>query len=114
LLDGAQVSDFHKLKSDELWHFYDGSSTKIYLINEYGKLSEIIIGKKIEDGEVFQTVIKKNQWFAAEVINKKSFTLIGCTVSPGFDFEDFEPGNRKVLMEQFEHHKELIKRFTKP
>lgn len=114
LLEGTQVSKFHKLKSDELWHFYDGASVKIYIIDEKGKLTEIVIGKKIENGEVFQTTIKKNNWFAAEVINKKSCALIGCTVSPGFEFSDFELGNRATLLEQFSEHKNLITKFSKP
>ncbi|HRP93938.1 MAG TPA: cupin domain-containing protein, partial [Ignavibacteriaceae bacterium] len=112
LLDGSQVSKFHRLKSDELWHFYDGSSIKIYVIDESGKLDEITLGRKTEDGEVFQTVIKKNNWFAAEVINKKSFALIGCTVSPGFDFSDFELADVEYLLKNFPDHKRLIQKLT--
>jgi predicted cupin superfamily sugar epimerase len=112
LLEGPQVSKFHRLNSDELWHFYDGSSVKIYVVDERGRLTEIILGKKTENGEVFQTVIKKNNWFAAEVINKRSFALIGCTVSPGFDFSDFELASRDYLLEKYPKHKELIFKFT--
>jgi uncharacterized protein len=112
LLEGSQISKFHKLKSDELWHFYDGDSVKVYVIEENGKLTEILLGNKIEEGEVFQTVIKKNNWFAAEVINKRSFALIGCTVSPGFDFSDFELANSKFLSECFPKHESLILKFT--
>jgi predicted cupin superfamily sugar epimerase len=112
LLEGPQVSKFHRLNSDELWHFYDGSSVRIYVIDEKGKSTEIILGKKTDNGEVFQTVIKKNNWFAAEVINKRSFALIGCTVSPGFDFSDFEIASRDYLLEKYPKHKELIFKFT--
>ncbi len=112
LLDGSQISKFHRLKSDELWHFYDGSSIKIYVIDESGKLDEITLGRKTEDGEVFQTVIKKNNWFASEVINKKSFALIGCTVSPGFDFSDFELADREYLLEKFPKYKSLIQKLS--
>ncbi len=114
LLEGSQISKFHRLKSDELWHFYDGGSVRVYVIDDKGKLKEIILGKKIEDGEVFQTVIKKNHWFAAEVINKRSFALIGCTVSPGFDFSDFELANREYLLDCFPKLKNLILKFTNP
>jgi len=112
LLEGSQISKFHRLKSDELWHFYDGGSVKVYVIEENGKLTEIILGNKIEEGEVFQTVIKKNSWFAAEVVNKRSFALIGCTVSPGFDFSDFELADRKFLLKCFPKHQSLIFKFT--
>lgn len=114
LLEGSQISKFHRLKSDELWHFYDGGSIRVYVIDDKGKLKEIILGKKTEDGEVFQTVIKKNHWFAAEVINKRSFALIGCTVSPGFDFSDFELANRQYLLQSFPKLKNVILKFTNP
>lgn len=112
MLEGKQKSKFHRLKSDELWHFYDGSSTKIYVIDEEGKLSEFVLGRETENGEMFQVVIKKNTWFAAEVIDSISFTLIGCTVSPGFDFSDFELADRTQLLDKFPDHKKLILKFT--
>ena len=65
------------------------------------RLTETVLGRKTENGEVFQAVIRKNTWFASEVVNKKSFALIGCTVSPGFDFSDFEMADRNTLMQQF-------------
>jgi len=114
LLEGSQISKFHRLKSDELWHFYDGDSIKVYILDEKGKLTETVLGKKMEDEEVFQTVIKNNNWFAAEVMNKRSFALIGCTVSPGFDFSDFELANREFLLDSFPMHKNLILKFTNP
>jgi predicted cupin superfamily sugar epimerase len=112
LLDGSQVSKFHRLRSDEQWHFYDGTSVKIFIIDEKGKMQEVVLGKKTELGEVFQTVIKKNSWFAAEVMNKRSFSLIGCTVSPGFDFSDFELADRKTLEEKYPDYKTTIYKFT--
>ena len=112
LLDGKQVSKFHRLKSDELWHFYDGSPVIIYIIDEKGKLSQITLGNRIDHEELFQAVIKKNNWFAAELINKKAFSLVGCTVSPGFDFSDFEFGDREQLILQFPKLEELIERLT--
>jgi predicted cupin superfamily sugar epimerase len=112
LLDGNQVSKFHRLKSDELWHFYDGSSVIIHIIDEKGSMSQTVLGNNLEKGESFQTVIKKNNWFAAELRNKKSFSLVGCTVSPGFDFSDFEFGNGEQLISQYPDFKELIRRLT--
>ena len=114
LLDGSQVSKFHRLKSDELWHFYDGSAIKLYVINEAGEFSTFLLGNDLASGEVFQVVIRKNSWFAAEVMDKKSYSLIGCTVSPGFDFTDFELASRKNLMDQFPNYKVEILRFTNP
>jgi predicted cupin superfamily sugar epimerase len=113
MLVGSQVSNFHKLKSDEIWHFYDGSGVIIFVIDNSGKLSEYRVGKNLEKREVLQVVIKNNHWFAAELIDKTSFCLVGCTVSPGFDFEDFELAKREELLEIFPQHNELIKRFCK-
>lgn len=113
LLDGNQVSTFHRLKSDEIWHYYDGCGVKIHIIEEDGILSEIFLGNNLDNGEMFQVIIKSNNWFAAELVERNSFSLIGCTVSPGFDFEDFELGDRNKLLKQFPQHKEIIKKLTK-
>ena len=72
LLEGNQVSNFHRLKSDEQWHFYDGSSIVIYVIDEGGNLNKIILGRNIEKGESLQTIIKHNSWFVAELLDKTS------------------------------------------
>jgi len=84
------------------------------VIDEDGKICSHLLGNNLVNDEEFQIIIKKNSWFAAEVVDKKSFALIGCTVSPGFDFSDFELANRKELINNFPEHQEIIKRFTKP
>ncbi len=113
LLEGNQVSNFHRLRSDEQWHFYDGSSIVVYVIDEGGNLNKILLGRNIEKGESLQTVIKHNSWFAAELSEKKSFALIGCTIAPGFDFNDFELGKRDELIKTFPQFRELIYRLAK-
>ena len=113
LLEGNQVSNFHKLKSDEQWHFYDGSSIVIHVIDESGNPNKILLGRNIENGETLQTVIKYNSWFAAELSDKTSFALIGCTVAPDFDFNDFELGKRDELIKAFPQFRELIYKLTK-
>lgn len=111
LLEGKQFSSFHILKSDELWHFYDGSAVLLYIISQKGELSVKKLGRD-QDSEL-QLTIEKQNWFAAEVEDKKSFALFGCTVSPGFEFEDFELGKRDDLIKKFPQHSVLIKRLTK-
>lgn len=112
LLDGKQFSAFHLLQSDELWHFYDGCTVIIYIINQKGELDIKRLGKK-KDCEL-QVAIEKQNWFAAELEDKKSFALFGCTVSPGFEFDDFQIGSRKLLTEKFPKHEKLIRTFTNP
>lgn len=112
LLDGNDVSNFHKIKSDEIWHHYEGASVKIYVIDHSGLLKEFLVGKNIEDGESLQLTIPAGCWFCAEILNKSSFALVGCTVSPGFDFNDFELADYVNLSNQFPGYRELIRRFT--
>ncbi|MFA6979359.1 MAG: cupin domain-containing protein [Ignavibacteriaceae bacterium] len=112
MLDKEQVSHFHKLQSDEIWHFYYGGSLTIYMINESGNYSVQKLGRNLDEGEALQFVIPKCTWFAAEVNDKKSFSLIGCTVAPGFDFADFELSKREELVKQFPQYKSLIERLT--
>lgn len=112
LLKGDHVSNLHRLKSDEIWHFYDGSPVRIYFIDNQGNLKEIVLGRSIENGETLQAVIKKEHWFCAEVADKNSFALTGCTVAPGFDFSDFEFGRQDELIKNFPEHKTFIERFT--
>ena len=111
LLEGNQYSAFHQLKSDELWHFYDGSDLKVYIINPEGNLTVAKLGRS-DDAE-FQIAVEKDCWFAAEVEDKKSFSLFGCTVSPGFEFEDFKLGKREFLIIKFPKHNTLIQTLTR-
>lgn len=112
LLEGKQFSAFHLLQSDELWHFYDGCTVLLYIVDQKGKLTVNKLGRS-DDCEL-QLAIEKQNWFAAEIENKKSFSLFGCTVSPGFEFDDFELGKRQELIKKFPHQKTLITWLTKP
>ncbi|MFN3604921.1 MAG: cupin domain-containing protein [Leptonema sp. (in: bacteria)] len=110
LLVKEDVSVFHKLKSEEIWHFYLGSPIKLHLLNENTqKYESVILGNNFH----YHYVIPDNIWFAAEVVNKNSFALVGCTVSPGFEFEDFELGSKEELISKFPNYKKIIETFTK-
>ena len=113
LLDGAPFSAFHRLKSDEIWHFYIGSSVTLYTINKMENLSEVSLGSNIEKGELFQFQVRAESWLAATVNDTSSYALIGCTVSPGFDYLDFELGDRKKLIERYPQHRSIIEKFTR-
>jgi predicted cupin superfamily sugar epimerase len=112
LLKGNEVSQFHKLKSDEILHFYTGSSLTIHILDKEGNYLKILLGSNFEKGEVFHTIIPKGSWFGAEVNDKNSFSLIGCTVTPGFDFKDFEVGEKKKLLSMYPEHKMIIQKLT--
>ena len=112
LLTSEKFSAFHKINQDEIWHFYKGSSLKLHLISPEGAYSFIIIGDDFINNEVFQFTVPANYYFAAEVINKNTFSFVGCTVSPGFDFRDFKLPSCKELTEEFPNHREIIKKLT--
>lgn len=113
LLKGDQFSAFHRLKSDETWHFYEGCSLVLFIINTKGILTKKILGRNIKKDEHFQLVVDKGQWFAAHPLDHSSFTLAGCTLSPGFELSDFEMGNRDNLIKYYPQHSKIIKRLTK-
>jgi predicted cupin superfamily sugar epimerase len=112
LLEGDQFSAFHRIKSDEVWHFYTGSSLTLYIIHLNGELSEIKLGSNFEEGEMFQAVIKAGCWYGARVNDPNSYSLVGGTVAPGFDFKDFELAERKKLIELYPQHRSIIEKLT--
>jgi uncharacterized protein len=113
LLDRANFSAFHRIRADEMWHFYAGDSLLVHVIAEDGGYSQILLGNNPEAGEVFQAVVKAGCWFASCLQHPKSFALVGCTVAPGFDFEDFELAKRSELSELFPQHREPIEQLTR-
>lgn len=113
LLTGNQFASFHTMKSDEIWHFYSGSSLTLHMIDSKGEMEQILVGPNFDRGERFQVIIKSGCWFAGSINNKNSYSLVGCTVSPGFDYRDWKLGDRKKLLEQFPQHKKIIKKYTK-
>lgn len=111
LLEGHDFSAFHRLKSDEIWAYNYGSPLKIYLIDYDGALQQMTLGDP--ENPTFQITIPANQWFAAEVNDKSSFTLISCFVTPGFEYHDFELANRQMLVSQYPSYADLINRLTR-
>ncbi|MFY9644377.1 MAG: cupin domain-containing protein [Terriglobales bacterium] len=122
LLERGNFSAFHRLRSDELWHFYLGDALLVHVIEPDGRYSKIELGSDFESGQTLQAVVKAGCWFASEVAsqtlvaarhNSDPFALVACTVSPGFDFEDFELAERAQLAMSYPQHRELIGRLTR-
>lgn len=111
LLRSQDRSMFHRIKSDELWHFHAGGSLSIYILSSAG-LTILKLGADLEKGESLQVVIPANCWFGAKVNDANSYTLAGCTVAPGFDFHDFELARRENLINDFSQHKDIITTLT--
>lgn len=113
MLEAEQFSAFHRIKSDEVWHFYYGGALNVYVIHDNGMLEIIRLGSDADRGEVFQAVVKAGCWFASKPAKADTFSLVGCTVAPGFDFADFEMAEREVLVREYPQHKEVISLLTR-
>jgi uncharacterized protein len=113
LLEGKNFSAFHRLRSDEVWHFYAGSALAVHMVLPGGEYSRILLGRDFDREEVFQAVVPAGCWFASQVEDGKGWALVGCTVAPGFEFEDFEMGKREELASRYPQHRELIQRLTR-
>ena len=113
LLQKENISAFHRIKSDEMWHFYAGDPLEVFVIYpETGKLEIIKLGSDPDRGETFQAVVPAGTWFGSRPAAGSQYCLVGCTVSPGFDFADFEMANRNELIKIYPHHEALITGLT--
>ena len=113
LLQPGMFSAFHRIQSDELWHFYAGDPLLVHVIDEPGEHSQIELGSDYEAGQVFQASVAAGCWFGSELKAGGEFALVGCTVAPGFDFADFRIASRNELTGMYPQHRELIHRLTR-
>lgn len=113
LLAGQEFSAFHRIKSDEIWHHYEGCSVRVHILEPGRALRVKTLGKEVEKGESFQVVVHAGCWFGALLAPPRTHALMGCTVSPGFDPDDFELALREKLLEEFPAHEEIIRRLTR-
>ena len=112
LLCEGEKSNLHRLRSDEVWHFYLGGPLDLFWVSPAGEAKTITLGQEIEAGQTVQALVPAGAWMGACPQPGAGFCLVGCTVAPGFDFADFEMGNRAELLAGFPHLKELIGRLT--
>ena len=112
LLTSQSPSRFHRLRSDELWYFHAGSPLTVFAISPSALMTKHRLGSDCASGEALQCAIPAESWFAAAVDVPDAFSLISCVVAPGFDFADFELGNRDELIHQFPGHAACIEQLT--
>lgn len=112
LLENHHVSALHRIQADELWHFYAGGPLNVYVIHPDGRLETIRLGSDPDKGEVFQAVVPARCWFGSAPAAESAYSLVGCTVAPGFDFADFELADREQLLAEFPQHADVIRRLT--
>lgn len=109
LLEEGQVSRLHRIKSDELWHFHAGGPLRVSAIRPDGKSESALLGP----GHGCQHLVPAGRWFGAAPEKGAGYSLAGCTVSPGFDFRDFELGSREELLRRFPRAAKIIRELTR-
>ncbi|WP_338431161.1 cupin domain-containing protein [Synechococcus elongatus] len=112
LLRAGERSRLHRLRSDELWHFYAGQPLTVHqLIPEQG-YQALTIGADFSQGQQLCGGVPAGVWFGATVAAATGFSLVGCTVAPGFSFEDFEMAEAATLLRAFPEARSLIEQLT--
>jgi predicted cupin superfamily sugar epimerase len=115
LVTRAQPTTYlHRLRADELFHFYEGGPLDVLLLGPTGAGEVRRLGTDVAAGERPQIVIPAGTWFAAELAPEASHCLIGCTVAPGFEFADFELAAGPELATRYPAHAARIARMTRP
>ena len=103
LLKKGGESHWHKLKKNEILHFYNGDPLKVFMSNDGVTVKEITLNREVKNGHFLHYVVKAGTWFCME--SKGEYSLIGCAVAPPFDFKDFElapkdwvPGKNNLIL----------------
>ena len=111
LLRRGEYSHLHRLKQDEMWHFYLGAPLRLAIVRPDGTAEEILLGQDVLNGQYLQYTVPGGCWFGATPAEGSDFALVGCTVAPGFDFADFEMADPDVLGQTFPHAAGLVREF---
>ena len=112
LLEPETFSEMHVLKSDEIFHHYMGGAVEMLQLFEDGNSSRVVIGKDLEAGERPQCVVRTGVWQGSRLLKAEGWALLGCTVSPGFEFEDYEDASAEELVAKWPGEAEMIRALT--
>lgn len=112
LLTPQTFSAIHKLNTDEIFHFYGGSPVRMLQLHPNGSGEEIVIGPDVLNGQQPQVIVPRDVWQGSFLDLGGEYCLLGCTVAPGFDYADYEDGDRETLIGTYPKFEELIRRLT--
>lgn len=112
LLPAGAKSRLHRIPADELWHFHLGGPLTVSSISPSGELEEAVLGPELAAGHALQHVVPAGSWFGAAPDPGTEFSLVACTVAPGFEFADLELGRRDELLESFPGARAVIEKLT--
>jgi predicted cupin superfamily sugar epimerase len=113
LLEPGNFSEIHRLSSDEVFHFYLGDPVEMLQLSPDGSGRTVVIGNDLTQGMVPQVLAPKGVWQGSRLLPGGTFALLGCTVSPGFDYADYEAGSRVELLHRFPQYREHIEALTR-
>jgi uncharacterized protein len=112
LLTPGTCSALHRLQSDEIFHFYLGDPIRMLQLDPAGAGRSIVLGPDVMHGQQLQVVVPRGIWQGSLLEPGGTFALLGCTVAPGFEYDDYEHGDRQSLLTQYPAHADLIRRLT--
>ena len=111
LLERGDVSRLHRLRSDELWNFHAGDPLALHVVTPDGAYFRTVLGPDPDQDHTFQAAVAAGCWYGAETTGE--WSLVGCTVAPGFDFADFELAKRDDLLALCPERRDVIERLTR-
>lgn len=114
LVTAGSFSALHRIASDEVWHFHAGGPLEIMTIEEGGERRDLHLGLDLDRGERPQQVVMAGAWFGSRLLREQDgYSLVSCTVAPGFDFADFVMAKRDELCRALPAHREIITALTR-
>lgn len=113
LVPASTFSALHRIRQDEMWHFYAGDPLTLHQIGPDGTYETQRLGRDVEAGDTLHTVVSAGTWFGATVDAESGYALVGCTTAPAFEFEDFELADRGDLSAAYPKHRDVIERLTR-
>jgi len=108
LLQNDEKSHLHRIKSDELWFFHEGETLEVIVLFD-NILNTHLLGRNLDQDEQYQLAVPSGAWFGSRIKNKSSFSLVSCTVAPGFDFRDFELAEYKKISREYPAYDVMLK-----
>lgn len=107
LLTADSYSALHRLKTDEIYHFYRGDAVSLTLLDQGGKLQQVTLGSRFEEGQICQFMVPAGVWQGSRLTGGGQWALLGTTVAPAFDFADCTLADAQLLGEYPQHRSVL-------
>jgi predicted cupin superfamily sugar epimerase len=113
LLEPGTFSEMHMLDSDEIFHFYLGDPVEMLQLHPDGNSETYILGQNLAAGQHVQLVVPAGVWQGTKLVDNGKVALLGCTVTPGFDFADYHSGSYAELAAQWPAEADRIRALTR-